>query len=244
MRAASPPDLRPGGAAVGAGAHLRAAHRRDRRVAFLRRPQCHAAQGVRHRGVLGRRLLREPGARIAGAVGQAPRHLQTRGDRGQPGLRRGVVRRHARGRAAQGADRRAGATSGRFATSCCSTRRRRRRRELDTGAPTRTTCPYCGVGCGVLATRRKDVVEVRGDPAHPGESRQAVRRRAARWARPWVSKTACCIRRCAASACPGPTPSARSRANSAAASSATARTRWRSTCRASCSPRTTTSPTS
>jgi assimilatory nitrate reductase catalytic subunit len=33
--------------------------------------------------------------------------------------------------------------------------------------PTRTTCPYCGVGCGVLATRRKDVVEVRGDPAHP-----------------------------------------------------------------------------
>jgi assimilatory nitrate reductase catalytic subunit len=36
------------------------------------------------------------------------------------------------------------------------------------GAPTRTTCPYCGVGCGVLATRQKDgVVTVRGDPAHP-----------------------------------------------------------------------------
>ncbi len=34
-------------------------------------------------------------------------------------------------------------------------------------APTRTTCPYCGVGCGVLASRRQDVVEVRGDPAHP-----------------------------------------------------------------------------
>ena len=33
--------------------------------------------------------------------------------------------------------------------------------------PTRTTCPYCGVGCGVLASRRRDVVEVRGDPAHP-----------------------------------------------------------------------------
>jgi assimilatory nitrate reductase catalytic subunit len=33
---------------------------------------------------------------------------------------------------------------------------------------TRTTCPYCGVGCGVLATARKDgVVEVRGDPTHP-----------------------------------------------------------------------------
>jgi len=34
-------------------------------------------------------------------------------------------------------------------------------------APTRTTCPYCGVGCGVLASRRREVVEVRGDPAHP-----------------------------------------------------------------------------
>ena len=34
--------------------------------------------------------------------------------------------------------------------------------------PTRTTCPYCGVGCGVLATRQKDgSVAVRGDPAHP-----------------------------------------------------------------------------
>jgi assimilatory nitrate reductase catalytic subunit len=34
--------------------------------------------------------------------------------------------------------------------------------------PTRTTCPYCGVGCGVLATARKGgEVDVRGDPAHP-----------------------------------------------------------------------------
>src|ERR1051325_7739947 len=33
--------------------------------------------------------------------------------------------------------------------------------------PTRTTCPYCGVGCGILASRRQDVVDVRGDPAHP-----------------------------------------------------------------------------
>ncbi|WP_424814146.1 molybdopterin-dependent oxidoreductase [Roseococcus sp. YIM B11640] len=30
--------------------------------------------------------------------------------------------------------------------------------------PTRTTCPYCGVGCGVLATPEG---EVRGDPQHP-----------------------------------------------------------------------------
>src|SRR5215216_4336183 len=35
------------------------------------------------------------------------------------------------------------------------------------GSPTRTTCPYCGVGCGVLATARKGAVDVRGDPQHP-----------------------------------------------------------------------------
>ncbi len=33
---------------------------------------------------------------------------------------------------------------------------------------TRTTCPYCGVGCGVRATRHADGrVEVAGDPDHP-----------------------------------------------------------------------------
>lgn len=32
----------------------------------------------------------------------------------------------------------------------------------------RTTCPYCGVGCGVLATRHPDgTVSVAGDPDHP-----------------------------------------------------------------------------
>ena len=31
-----------------------------------------------------------------------------------------------------------------------------------------TTCPYCGVGCGVLATRRGDGgVDIKGDPEHP-----------------------------------------------------------------------------
>jgi assimilatory nitrate reductase catalytic subunit len=28
---------------------------------------------------------------------------------------------------------------------------------------TRTTCPYCGVGCGVVATVTDDGVSVRGD---------------------------------------------------------------------------------
>ncbi|MBD8894249.1 molybdopterin-dependent oxidoreductase [Labrenzia suaedae] len=32
----------------------------------------------------------------------------------------------------------------------------------------KTTCPYCGVGCGVLATRQPDgAVSVKGDPDHP-----------------------------------------------------------------------------
>ena len=32
----------------------------------------------------------------------------------------------------------------------------------------RTTCPYCGVGCGVLAAARDDgTIEVKGDPDHP-----------------------------------------------------------------------------
>jgi len=31
----------------------------------------------------------------------------------------------------------------------------------------RTTCPYCGVGCGVLAEVADGIVQVRGDPQHP-----------------------------------------------------------------------------
>ena len=31
----------------------------------------------------------------------------------------------------------------------------------------RTTCPYCGVGCGVVASQRNGRVEIAGDPAHP-----------------------------------------------------------------------------
>jgi assimilatory nitrate reductase catalytic subunit len=34
--------------------------------------------------------------------------------------------------------------------------------------PVRTTCPYCGVGCGVVATARKDgSVDIAGDALHP-----------------------------------------------------------------------------
>ena len=33
--------------------------------------------------------------------------------------------------------------------------------------PVKTTCPYCGVGCGVLATRTDAGLTVQGDPDHP-----------------------------------------------------------------------------
>ncbi|MBW8910068.1 MAG: molybdopterin-dependent oxidoreductase [Mesorhizobium sp.] len=40
--------------------------------------------------------------------------------------------------------------------------------EIDAAREVRTTCPYCGVGCGVLAKVAADgEVSVRGDPAHP-----------------------------------------------------------------------------
>jgi assimilatory nitrate reductase catalytic subunit len=38
----------------------------------------------------------------------------------------------------------------------------------DSGSSVRTTCPYCGVGCGVLASPRSDgKADIAGDPAHP-----------------------------------------------------------------------------
>jgi assimilatory nitrate reductase catalytic subunit len=39
---------------------------------------------------------------------------------------------------------------------------------MSMGAPTRTTCAYCGVGCGVLAAPQTDgTVTIKGDPQHP-----------------------------------------------------------------------------
>ena len=35
------------------------------------------------------------------------------------------------------------------------------------GSAVATTCPYCGVGCGVLVARGGDGYSVRGDPDHP-----------------------------------------------------------------------------
>ncbi len=39
---------------------------------------------------------------------------------------------------------------------------------MSSSATVRTTCPYCGVGCGVLATREESgAVTIAGDPEHP-----------------------------------------------------------------------------
>ena len=35
------------------------------------------------------------------------------------------------------------------------------------GGGVKTTCPYCGVGCGVVATRAESGVAITGDPEHP-----------------------------------------------------------------------------
>ncbi len=38
---------------------------------------------------------------------------------------------------------------------------------VDPPAEVRTTCPYCGVGCGIVARAGQEGVEIAGDPAHP-----------------------------------------------------------------------------
>ncbi len=38
------------------------------------------------------------------------------------------------------------------------------------GATIRTTCPYCGVGCGVLATPGASGIAIEGDPMHPANA--------------------------------------------------------------------------
>jgi assimilatory nitrate reductase catalytic subunit len=38
---------------------------------------------------------------------------------------------------------------------------------IELSLPIRTTCPYCGVGCGVLVSRDGEAYSVRGDPEHP-----------------------------------------------------------------------------
>ena len=62
--------------------------------------------------------------------------------------------------------------------------------------PSRTTCPYCGVGCGVLA--RPDGsggAIIAGDPDHPANFGRLCSK-GSRSARRWGSTAGCCIRCC------------------------------------------------
>ena len=62
-------------------------------------------------------------------------------------------------------------------------------------ATVRTTCPYCGVGCGVLATPDgKGGAVIKGDPAASRPTPAGCAPRARRWARRWGWKRACCTR--------------------------------------------------
>ena len=46
-----------------------------------------------------------------------------------------------------------------------------RRTGMAATAAVRTTCPYCGVGCGVLATPDgKGGASIKGDPQHPANA--------------------------------------------------------------------------
>ena len=61
----------------------------------------------------------------------------------------------------------------------------------------RTTCPYCGVGCGVdRPPRTGAAVGVSGDPEPSGEFRPAVLQGTPRSAKRWRSTGACFIRCC------------------------------------------------
>jgi deoxycytidylate deaminase len=62
---------------------------------------------------------------------------------------------------------------------------------------TRSTCPYCGVGCGVIIESQGiHITGVRGDPAHPANFGQTVQQR--RYpapllqARAWHNEPDCC----------------------------------------------------
>ena len=63
-------------------------------------------------------------------------------------------------------------------------------------AAVRTTCPYCGVGCGLIAQPDgRGGAAIAGDPAHPANF-GASARRARRSARRSASTADCCIRCC------------------------------------------------
>src|SRR5882724_6943689 len=118
-----------------------------------------AAQSVRHPGLLRRQPPRGTGVRVARAARSEARHLQAAGDRAGQDPRGGAVRRRSRWQLVSGLDER------RPQHSCLPGPAAVRRAAV--AMKVRTTCPYCGVGCGVLASVVNGVAEISGDPEHP-----------------------------------------------------------------------------
>ncbi len=109
----------------------------------------------------------------------------------------------------------------------------------------KTTCPYCGVGCGVVAEQG------RGGRGHRPRRSACIppisassARRDRRWPKPSVSKDACSSRWSTDRRQAGMPRWRMSPTDSARRSASTGRIRWPSTFRASCSPRIITSSTS
>ena len=126
----------------------------------------------------------------------------------------------------------------------------RRMNALVPAPAVRTTCPYCGVGCGVLRDAgRAGGAAIAGDPEHPANFGRLCSKGAAlgetlglgtRLLHPMLRQHDGTLARTDWDTA----LEQGRRRTSSASSSATDRTRSRSISRASCSPRTITSPTS
>src|SRR5712691_2236516 len=174
MRRASRLLLRAGGARLRAGPGAGAAARGRERDLSRQRAR-RQSESVRRQRLFGRRFPRRHHRR-RGDRAQRSRHrrLQEAGCRRGPSHRRGAVRRY-RGRSlvsrphSRGIVDRAPARRPRVRA-----RSRNPRGGVSMNAPSphpptvRTTCPYCGVGCGVLAQPDGfGGAAITGDPDHP-----------------------------------------------------------------------------
>src|SRR6516225_9312511 len=174
MRRASRVLLRVGGARLRASSGAGAAARGRERYLSRQRAR-RQSESVRRQRVFGRRLPRRHGRRRRDRA-QRPRHrpLQEAGHRRRPSHRRGAVRRY-RGRPLVSRPHSLGIVDRTLARRPrVRARPRNPRGRVSMNAPSphpptvRTTCPYCGVGCGVLA--RPDGyggAAITGDPDHP-----------------------------------------------------------------------------
>src|SRR6478735_120311 len=172
MRRASRLLLRAGGARLRAGATSGAAARRRARELSRQRAR-HQPQGLRRQRVLRRRL---PWRHGRGGEDRAQRsrrrRLQEAGHRARSPRRCGAVRRYRRWSLVSRSHSHGLAGRAPARRSCVRARARDAHGGVNAPSPqppaVRTTCPYCGVGCGVLAQPDGyGGAVVAGDPHHP-----------------------------------------------------------------------------